>query len=186
MAYFLTGSEKQAGVGESNRNGPAAGLSYASCWCQLPPHKPPDADTLVKVGPDLGEVHSKSGFLFTAESWAMADRIPIIPYYHEGIPDCGSFEVWFADGRPSEFFYWDNNYGRASITRKMNQDQASVKPREPSPGPSATSSKHVCLTCEGSGWVCEEHQKSATHLGVERNAINRAIATCVAIECTFA
>jgi hypothetical protein len=22
------------------------------------------------------------------------------------------------------FFYWDNNSGRASITRKMNQDQA--------------------------------------------------------------
>jgi hypothetical protein len=54
----------------------------------------------------------------------MADRIRIIPYYPEGIPDCGSFEVWFADGRPSTFFYWDDNRGRASITRKVDQDQA--------------------------------------------------------------
>jgi hypothetical protein len=33
-------------------------------------------------------------------------------------------KVWFADGRQSEFFYWDDNPGRASITRKMNQDEA--------------------------------------------------------------
>jgi hypothetical protein len=39
----------------------------------------------------------------------MTDRIRIIPHAPEGIPDCGSFEVWFADGRPSEFFYWDDN-----------------------------------------------------------------------------
>jgi len=54
----------------------------------------------------------------------MADRIRVIPHYPEGIPDCGSFEVWFADGRPSQYFHWDDNPGRASITRKMNQDQA--------------------------------------------------------------
>jgi hypothetical protein len=46
----------------------------------------------------------------------MTDRIRIIPHYPEGIPDCGSFEVWFADGRPSRYFYWDDNRGRASIT----------------------------------------------------------------------
>jgi hypothetical protein len=27
----------------------------------------------------------------------------------------------------AKFFYWDNNPGRASITRKMNQDQAREK-----------------------------------------------------------
>ena len=26
-------------------------------------------------------------------------------------PCCGSFEVRFADGRPSVFFYWDDNPG---------------------------------------------------------------------------
>jgi hypothetical protein len=54
----------------------------------------------------------------------MTGRIRIIPHYPEGIPDCGSFEVWFADGRQSEWFYWDDNRGRASITRTMDQDQA--------------------------------------------------------------
>jgi hypothetical protein len=27
---------------------------------------------------------------------------------HEVIPDCGSFEVRFPDGRPSQYFYWDD------------------------------------------------------------------------------
>ena len=54
----------------------------------------------------------------------MADRIRVIPHYPEGIPDCGSFEVRFADGRESRWFYWDNNPGRASITRKMDRDEA--------------------------------------------------------------
>jgi hypothetical protein len=68
-----------------------------------------------------------------AESWAMADRIRIIPHAPEGIPDCGSFEVWFADGRASQYFYWDDNPGRASTTRKMGQDQAREAARALSP-----------------------------------------------------
>jgi len=51
----------------------------------------------------------------------MAGPIRIIPHAPKGIPDCGSFEVWFADGRPSQYFYWDDNPGRASITMKMDQ-----------------------------------------------------------------
>ena len=31
---------------------------------------------------------------------------------HEAVPKCGSFEVRFADGRPSVFFYWDDILGR--------------------------------------------------------------------------
>jgi hypothetical protein len=27
---------------------------------------------------------------------------------HEAIPDCGSYEVRFPDGRPSRYFYWDD------------------------------------------------------------------------------
>lgn len=37
-------------------------------------------------------------------------RIRIIR--HEAVPDCGSFEVRFPDGRPSRYFYWDNLPGR--------------------------------------------------------------------------
>jgi hypothetical protein len=54
----------------------------------------------------------------------LTERIRIIPHAPHGIPDCGSFEVWFADGRPSEYFYWDDNPGRASITRKPNSEEA--------------------------------------------------------------
>jgi hypothetical protein len=36
----------------------------------------------------------------------MSDRIRIIK--HEAAPGSGSFEVWFPDGRASQFFYWDD------------------------------------------------------------------------------
>jgi hypothetical protein len=26
----------------------------------------------------------------------------------EAVPNCGSFEVRFPDGRPSKYFYWDD------------------------------------------------------------------------------
>ena len=35
-----------------------------------------------------------------------APRIRIIR--HETVPQTGSFEVWFADGRASQFFYYDD------------------------------------------------------------------------------
>jgi hypothetical protein len=31
----------------------------------------------------------------------------VTPIKHEGVPDCGSFEVRFADGRESRFFYFE-------------------------------------------------------------------------------
>ena len=27
---------------------------------------------------------------------------------HEAVPDCGSYEVRFPDGRPSKYFYFEN------------------------------------------------------------------------------
>jgi hypothetical protein len=44
-----------------------------------------------------------------AESWDMAN-VRLIK--HEAVPKCGSFEVRFADGRPSRYFYWDDIAGR--------------------------------------------------------------------------
>ena len=40
----------------------------------------------------------------------MTNRIRIIG--HEAVPDCGSFEVRFGDGRASKFFYWDDQANR--------------------------------------------------------------------------
>jgi hypothetical protein len=48
----------------------------------------------------------------------------MIPHAPMGIADSGSFEVRFPDGRPSKYFHWDDNPGRASITNSMNQEQA--------------------------------------------------------------
>jgi hypothetical protein len=31
---------------------------------------------------------------------------------HEVVPDCGSYEVRFPDGRPSRYFYFENLRGR--------------------------------------------------------------------------
>jgi len=54
----------------------------------------------------------------------MAPTDPIRILRHSVIPEAGSFEVRFADGRPSRYFYWDDNAGRRSITRKMDQATA--------------------------------------------------------------
>jgi hypothetical protein len=34
---------------------------------------------------------------------------------HEAVPKCGSYEVRFADGRPSRYFYWDDIPGLYSF-----------------------------------------------------------------------
>ncbi len=39
-----------------------------------------------------------------------AHRIRVIK--HEVVPQTGSFEVRFSDGRPSVYFYWDDIPGR--------------------------------------------------------------------------
>lgn len=52
------------------------------------------------------------------------DRIRIIPHSPEGILYCGSFEVRFPDGRPSQFYFWDDIPGRRLRTEAMTQEQA--------------------------------------------------------------
>lgn len=38
------------------------------------------------------------------------------------LPDTGSYEVRFPDGRASVYFYFDDNPGRRSITLRMTQE----------------------------------------------------------------
>jgi hypothetical protein len=61
--------------------------------------------------------HTNAGPLFPScrngsnSPMAEGDLTRIIP--HRGVDDnCGSFEVWFADGRKSVRFYWDNLVSR--------------------------------------------------------------------------
>jgi len=86
----------------------------------------------------------------------MADRIRVIPHYPKGIPDCGSFEVRFGDGRESQWFYWDDNRGRASITRKMDREEAREAARALARA-ELPKLEHTCALCDGGGWVCEAH-----------------------------
>jgi hypothetical protein len=43
---------------------------------------------------------------------------------HEAIPDCGSFEVRFDDGRPSQFFYFEGSPGRRLRSDQFGRDVA--------------------------------------------------------------
>ena len=43
---------------------------------------------------------------------------------HEAVPKCGSFEVRFSDGRPSQFFYWEDLPGRRLRPDLLTSDVA--------------------------------------------------------------
>ena len=53
-----------------------------------------------------------------------SDPVRIIRHMPEGIPDTGSFEVVWPDGK--EYFYWDDNAGRRSVLMgvKLSQVEA--------------------------------------------------------------
>jgi len=42
----------------------------------------------------------------------------------EAVPKCGSFEVSFADGRPSQYFYWEDLPGRRPRSDLVASDVA--------------------------------------------------------------
>ncbi|MDA9410479.1 hypothetical protein [Bradyrhizobium sp. CCBAU 45384] len=43
---------------------------------------------------------------------------------HEAVPDCGSFEVRYGDGRPSRYFYWDELPSRRLRPEALKRDVA--------------------------------------------------------------
>jgi hypothetical protein len=43
---------------------------------------------------------------------------------HEAVPKCGSYEVRFSDGRPSRYFYWDDEPGRRMRPELLTSEQA--------------------------------------------------------------
>ena len=48
---------------------------------------------------------------------------------HEVVPQCGNFEVRFADGTESKFFYWDDLPSRRLRRDMMTSEQAREKAR---------------------------------------------------------
>jgi hypothetical protein len=43
---------------------------------------------------------------------------------HEAVPQTGSFEVRFSDGRPSVYFNWDDVASRRLAANQMDSEQA--------------------------------------------------------------
>ena len=50
--------------------------------------------------------------------------MPIRVVKHEVVPQTGSFEVRFSDGRPSVYFYWDDMPGRRLSSEQMDSNRA--------------------------------------------------------------
>jgi len=46
---------------------------------------------------------------------------------HEAVPKCGSFEVRFSDGRPSQYFYWEDLPGRRLRSDLVTSDWSRQK-----------------------------------------------------------
>lgn len=60
----------------------------------------------------------------------MTDDKPIRIIRHSAIPDSGSFEVRFSDGRESRYWYWDDNPGRRSVRNCLDQETAKQQAQE--------------------------------------------------------
>ena len=65
----------------------------------------------------------------------ITDRLRIRIIKHEVVPQCGSYEVRFADGRVSKFFYWDDLTSRSLragilLTSEQARDQARAFARD--------------------------------------------------------
>ncbi|MEY9703694.1 hypothetical protein ACFLEY_21795 [Bradyrhizobium sp. YCK136] len=55
---------------------------------------------------------------------------PITIKKHEAVPDAGSYEVRFADGRPSVYFYWDDLPGRRLRPDLLARSEAEARAKE--------------------------------------------------------
>ena len=55
---------------------------------------------------------------------------PITIKRHEAVPGTGSYEVGFADGRPSVYFYWDDLNGRRLRPDILTSEEARLRAQE--------------------------------------------------------
>ncbi|MFB6451188.1 hypothetical protein [Bradyrhizobium tunisiense] len=55
---------------------------------------------------------------------------PITIKEHEAVPDTGSYEVRFAEGRPSVYFYWDDLPGQRLDPNLLTSKQAEAAAKQ--------------------------------------------------------
>ena len=60
----------------------------------------------------------------------MSQDAPVRIIRHSIVPDCGSFEVRFADGRPSRYWYWDDIPSRRLRPEQVDQETAKKQAQE--------------------------------------------------------
>jgi hypothetical protein len=60
----------------------------------------------------------------------MADEDPVRIIRHSIVPDTGSFEVRFSDGRKSVYFYWDDLPSRRLRPELLTQEEAKKQAQE--------------------------------------------------------
>jgi hypothetical protein len=67
------------------------------------------------------------GSLRHRSDWSLLERLLLSGapehqgHQHEVVPDCGSYEVRFPDGRPSKYFYFENLPGRRLRSDRAEQ-----------------------------------------------------------------
>jgi hypothetical protein len=77
----------------------------------------------VRVG-GLGQLPGPFSLLLRAAWPSPNDRNERTSQKHEAVKDCGSYEVWFHNGRPSKFFYFDDLPNRRLRPDIMTEAQA--------------------------------------------------------------
>ena len=71
----------------------------------------------------LRREHPHADFVFLSERKAPLS----VDGAHEAVPQCGSFEVRFADGRPNQYFYWDDIPARRMRPETLDRETALEK-----------------------------------------------------------
>ena len=60
----------------------------------------------------------------------MSDPITVRVRKHDKVKDTGSFEVWYSDGRPSRYFYFDDVPSRRLRPDLMDRQSALTRAKE--------------------------------------------------------
>jgi hypothetical protein len=100
---------------------------YSSRYLCAEPRRKPYGDFILSDAANLS-----AGAYLRPMKIEQKRRVRLIP--HEAVLDAGSFEVAYPDGRPSDFFYFDDNSGRPFrpdvMTRPEAQRAAQAKARQ--------------------------------------------------------
>jgi hypothetical protein len=85
---------------------------------------------------------------------------------HEAVPNCGSYEIHFPDGRPSRFIYWDDLAGR-----RMRPEMVDRAVAERVAKIFARAEQHMLNQTRGDAWQVAKSDPSHGHV-VDQAAVS--------------